>query len=74
MNVKVGIEIPRQLHQRLKIEAARRNMKIKDVCREAFEAWLAADGAVRDDEFTKQMGLAREAMARYHRTLKEMSR
>ena len=38
MTVKVGIEIPRELHTRVKIEAARRRIKIKDACREALRA------------------------------------
>ncbi len=74
MTVKVGIEIPRELHTRVKMEAARRRIKIKDACREAFEGWLKAGDGEPDAEFRRQMGIAREAMTRYHRALKELAR
>jgi hypothetical protein len=40
--VKIGIEIPEDLHVAVKMEAARRRMKIKEVVKQAFEGWLAA--------------------------------
>ena len=74
MTVKVGIEIPRELHTRVKIEAARRRIKIKDACQEAFEGWLKTCDGEQDAEFQRQMGIARGAMTRYHRALKELAR
>ena len=72
--MKVGIEIPGELQQRLKIEAARRNVRMKDVWREAAERWLAAPDHGSDLEFQEQMRLAREGMARYRRALRELAR
>ena len=43
--IKLGIEIPAELHRRVKIEAATRGVKMKQATSEAFTAWLevAAD-------------------------------
>jgi hypothetical protein len=40
--IKIGLEIDKELHRRLKTEAASQGRKLKSVTREAFEKWLAA--------------------------------
>jgi len=74
VTVKVGIEIPASLHQRLKIEAAQRNLKMKDVYREALESWLTPPQPERDAEFHRQMAIARKIMVDYREALKELAR
>jgi len=41
---KLGIEISVDLHAKVKTEAARRRLKMRDAVREAFEYWLDAPG------------------------------
>lgn len=72
--LKVGIELPAELHQRLKIESARRKVKMKDVYREALENWLAPKEDGEDDEFRRQMAIARRVMGDYREALKELAR
>jgi len=72
--VKVGIEVPASLHQRVKIEAAQRNLKLKDAYREAIESWLTPPQPERDEEFHRQMAIAREGMKRYRNALRELAR
>ena len=73
-NLKVGIELPAELHQRLKVEAARRNIKMKDVYREALEIWLTPNGEEDGEEFRRQMTVAREGMSKYKNALRELAR
>jgi hypothetical protein len=38
--MKIGLELPVELHARMKSTAAARRMKLKQATRQAFEAWL----------------------------------
>lgn len=71
--MKVGIEIPEELHRRLKVEAARRQVKLKDAFEEAITAWLKPADPAGDAEFQEQLRIAKEGMARYRDTLRELA-
>lgn len=43
--IKAGVEMTVSLHTQVKIEAARRRMKMRDAVREAFTAWLNSEAA-----------------------------
>ncbi len=49
--IKVGIELPAHLHHHLKVEAAKRNLKMKEVFREALENWLTPSKTARMTNF-----------------------
>ncbi len=72
--MKVGIEIPEDLHRRLKVEAARRQVKLKDAFEEAITAWLKPVEPAPDAEFQEQLRIAKEGMVRYRETLRELAK
>lgn len=47
---KLGLEIPVDLHQRIKVETARRGVKMKDATEQAFESWLGTSAELPDSD------------------------
>lgn len=72
--MKVGIEIPEELHVQVKVKAAQRGVKLKDVWREALEVWVRSPDSPTSAEFDEQLRIAREGMKRYRTTLRELAR
>ena len=72
--IQVGIRLPADLHQRLKMEAVKRRLPMKEVFREALEGWLAPKEDGEDEEFQRQMAIARAGMAKYRDALRELAR
>lgn len=48
--IKAGVEITESLHLEIKIEAARRRLKMKDAVRQAFELWLKDVGVPKSEQ------------------------
>lgn len=72
--MKVGIEIPEELHVQVKVKAAQRGVKLKDAWREALEVWVRGPDSPNNAEFDEQLRIAREGMKRYRTTLRELAR
>ena len=73
MGVKVGIELPEELLQRIEKEAERRSLSKEELCREALAARFPTRDAENDSEFQEQLRIAREGMRLYRDTLRELA-